>query len=55
MPRPLSIQAFAWMREQSGRYFDPEMVEVRLRSRAEVLPVAARFRDGGAPPAATMN
>ena len=41
-------QAFAWMREQSGRHFDPELVAVLLRSRAEVLAIAARFRDSDA-------
>ena len=41
-------QAFAWMREQSGRHFDPELVQVLLRSRAEVLAIAARFRDNDA-------
>ncbi len=40
-------QAFAWMREQSGRHFDPELLEVLLRSRAEVLDIAARFADQG--------
>ena len=38
-------QAFAWMREQSGRHFDPELVEVLLRSRAEVLAIAAQHAD----------
>jgi len=38
-------QAFAWMREQSGRHFDPELLEVLLRSRAEILAIAAQYSD----------
>jgi two-component system response regulator RpfG len=38
-------QAFAWMREQSGRHFDPELLEVLLRSRTEILAIAAQYAD----------
>jgi two-component system response regulator RpfG len=41
-------QAFAWMREQSGRHFDPELLEVLVRSREEVFAIAAQFADAGA-------
>ncbi len=38
-------QAFAWMSEQAGRHFDPELVDVLIRSREEVLVIAAQFSD----------
>ena len=38
-------QAFAWMREQSGRHFDPELLDVLLRLRAEILAIAAQYAD----------
>jgi two-component system response regulator RpfG len=38
-------QAFTWMREQSGRHFDPELLEVLLRSRAEILAIASQYAD----------
>ncbi len=38
-------QAFSWMREQSGRHFDPELLDVLLRSRAEALAIAAQYAD----------
>ena len=41
-------QAFAWMREQSGRHFDPELLEVLLDSRAEILAIAAQYADTSA-------
>lgn len=41
-------QAFKWMREQSGRHFDPDLLEVLVQSRAEVLNIAAQFADTGA-------
>lgn len=40
-------QAFAWMHEQAGRHFDPELVEVLVRSRDEVAQIAVRFADRG--------
>ena len=43
-------QAFAWRREQAGRHFDPELLEVLIRSRVEVLAIAAQFSDQGAIP-----
>ena len=48
-------QAFAWMREQSGRHFDPELIHVLLQSRAEILAIAEQFRDIDAGPAAVMT
>ena len=48
-------QAFAWMREQSGRHFDPELVEVLVRSRTEVLAIAAQLADTGADLTAVTN
>jgi two-component system, response regulator RpfG len=38
-------QAFAWMREQSGRHFDPDLLEVLLRSRPGILAIAAQYAD----------
>ncbi len=40
-------RAFTWMREQSGQHFDPELVEVLMRSRDEVMQIGARFADTG--------
>jgi len=48
-------QAFAWMREQSGRHFDPELLEALIKSRTEVLAIAGRFADHGADPAAATH
>jgi two-component system response regulator RpfG len=37
--------AFAWMEQQAGRHFDPELISVFLRSRKQVLEIAAQFDD----------
>ncbi len=52
LSRDSADRASPGMREQSGRHFDPELIEVLLRSRAEVLAIAERFRDSDAAPAA---
>ncbi len=41
-------QAYVWMREQSGRHFDPELLEVLWQSREEAVAIAARFADSRA-------
>jgi len=40
-------QAFAWMSEQAGRHFDPELVKVLARSRDEFMQIGVCFADTG--------
>lgn len=37
--------AFAWMQEQSGRHFDPELLEIMLASRDAIVEIGKQFAD----------